>query len=61
MNWGIVLWIVGISLFIFGFFLMIISYRREWVTRLRWDPSLVGLGLALVSIGFFFLDEVVGK
>jgi len=40
---------------------MVISYRKEWIAKLRWDPSMVGLGLALVSIGFFFLDKVVGK
>jgi len=59
MMWEILLWIAGIALLVFGFFMIGISYCKQWVARLKWDPSMVALGLALVSIGFFFLDKVV--
>lgn len=61
MVWDILLWIAGVALLIVGLFTMVISYRKEWIAKLRWNPSMVGLGLALVAIGFFFLDKVVGK
>jgi len=54
MVWDILLWIAGVALLIVGLFTMVISYRKEWIAKLRRDPSMVGLGLALVSIGFFF-------
>lgn len=61
MIWCIVLWFAGISLLILGCFTMVIAYRKDWVSKLRWDSSMVGLGAAIVAIGLFFLDKVVGK
>lgn len=61
MFWQIVLWVAGILLIILGCFTMLVAYRKELVSRLRWDPSMVGLGAAITAIGLFFLDKVVGK
>lgn len=61
MYWQIILWIAGVSLFILGCFTMLIGYHKELVSKLRWDPSMVGLGAAIVAIGMFFLDKVIGK
>jgi hypothetical protein len=61
MIWNIVLWFTGISLLILGCFTVIVSYRKDWLSKIRWDPSMAGLGSAIVAIGLFFLDKVVGK
>ena len=56
---NVALWIAGIGLLVFGYFTMIIAYRKDPISRLRWNPSMVGLGAAIVVIGLFFLDKVI--
>ena len=59
--WSFLLWCVGIFLLSLGLFTMLLSYKRNWVNALRWDPSMAGLGASIVALGFFFLEQVVGK
>lgn len=56
---SVALWIAGIGLLAFGCFTMIIAYRKDLISKLRWDPSMVGLGAAIAAIGLFFLDKVI--
>ena len=61
MIWNVILWIVGVSLLLLGIFTVIVAYRKDLISKLRWDLSMVELGAAILSIGFFFLDKVVSK
>jgi len=58
MFWRVLLGIVAFLFFAFGILTIFLSTNKELVSGLSWDPSMCGLGIALVGLAFYFADTV---
>ena len=58
MVWRVLMGVVAFLFFAFGILIIFLSSNKHLVSNLSWDPSMCGLGVALVGLAYIFMEWV---